>query len=183
MDAKSLFNERFAIRCAPPSGKRKVPIQFDAWIAMQLSLSFAASHPHCCVLDGSQLPIHLEACLGQTRRCRRTGLGRARFWLTGKISNPYPLNHHDDFWLCLFWRELCNKRSNEILKSNQLFAKCPGLHGKSYRGSQKASMLRPLLRRMEFHMLPRETGWNQVSFNQTQAEYLSLLVSTDDFLM
>ncbi|CAL1147634.1 unnamed protein product [Cladocopium goreaui] len=34
MDAKSLRNESIAIRCTTPPAKRRVPIQFDGWIAM-----------------------------------------------------------------------------------------------------------------------------------------------------
>ena len=37
MDAKGLISEAVAIRCAPPPAKRRVPIQFDAWVVMSLS--------------------------------------------------------------------------------------------------------------------------------------------------
>ena len=37
MDAKGLVSEAVAIRCSPPPARRRVPIQFDAWIVMSLS--------------------------------------------------------------------------------------------------------------------------------------------------
>ena len=34
LDAKNLWSEAIAIRCAPPPAQRRVPIQFDAWIVV-----------------------------------------------------------------------------------------------------------------------------------------------------
>ena len=39
MDMKSLFSQSISLRCALPNPKKRVPLQFDAWVVLPLGIT------------------------------------------------------------------------------------------------------------------------------------------------
>ena len=95
MDAKGLVSEAVAIRCSPPPARRRVPIQFDAWIVMSLSwYQFLLQcwdvalnlNENKCQKSTSQWLSCVPICKGLTNTWRRTPSEDANCCLTGWVT-------------------------------------------------------------------------------------------------